>query len=302
MQPLAAIKPPTRDSRPALRATEPDAPAEALQACASLDELFRDPVRRYLPLSNALFWCYSPTTCGFAVWGRPGVAETRALLRVLDGYERLAPRFDLVQDGRGVEAIDPDALNELMQWLTRNASVLRERVRQRVAVLPPGVPGLALAGLQPVLDLDSPLVIETDAREAFRRLLPLHGDALFEEVEALVHRVRGVAPIVLEVRKLLAEMRGAIDLPEVARRLGLSSRSLQRQLQHAGVAFRSEQANARFRAAEELLRGDDKIAVVAAQLGLSQTGLNQLTYARAGLTPGELRRRLQASDRPRRAS
>lgn len=297
MSTLAAIKAPpirpTRQSIPVSRHDIDDA-SGALRACATPEELFRDPVRRWLSLSNALIWCYSPTLCGFAVWGRPGVAETRAILRVLDGYEHLAPRFDLVQDGRGVEAIDPDALHELTQWLTRNSAIVRDRVRQRVAMLPPGVPGFALAGLQPVLDLDCPLSIETDPRAAFRRLLPLRGDALFEEVEALVHRARGVTPIVLEVRKLLAEMRGAIDLPEVARRLGLSSRSLQRQLHHAGVAFRTEQAEARFRAAEELLRGDDKIAVVAAQLGLSQTGLNQLTYARAGITPGELRRRLQA--------
>jgi AraC-like DNA-binding protein len=59
------------------------------------------------------------------------------------------------------------------------------------------------------------------------------------------------------------------------------------------VSFRSEHASSRFRAAEELLRGDEKLAAVAAQLGLSEAGLTQLTRAQAGITPGELRRRLR---------
>lgn len=262
--------------------------------CATHDELFRDPVRRWLPLPSALFWCHAPTLCGFAVWGRPGRAETSALMRVFDGYQHLAPRFDFVQDARGVDSIDPMALDDLLQWLRCNADLVHERVRERVAVIPPGVTGLALAGIQSVLALDSPVTIESDPRAAFRRVLPDGGGELFDEVEVLVQRARGVTPIALALRGVLAETRGAIDLPGVAKRLGLSPRSLQRQLQHAGVAFRVEQAHARFRAAEELLRGEDKLAAVAAQLGLSQAGLSQLTHAHAGATPGELRRRLLA--------
>ena len=38
----------------------------------------------------------------------------------------------------------------------------------------------------------------------------------------------------------------------------MSTRSLQRQLWQAGVSFRDEQASARFRYAEELLRSADQ--------------------------------------------
>lgn len=267
--------------------------ADPMKECASAEELFRDPVRRWLPLQSGLFWCHSPTLCGFAVWGRPSRAETRAFMRVFDRYPCLAPRFDLVQDARGVESIDLDALDDLLEWLRGNANVLRDHVGERVAMLPPGVSGFALAGIQSVLDLDSPVSIATEPRDSFRRLLPDGGDTLCDEVDALVHRARGVTPIVLAVRSLLAETRGAIDLIGVAKRLGISSRSLQRQLAHAGVSFRAEHARGRFRAAEELLRGEDKLAAVAAQLGLSEAGLTQLVRAQAGITPGELRKRLR---------
>jgi AraC-like DNA-binding protein len=75
----------------------------------------------------------------------------------------------------------------------------------------------------------------------------------------------------------------------------MSTRSLQRQLWQAGVSFRDEQAAARFRCAEEMLRTDDKVSAIAAQLGLSAQGLTQLTRARTGLTPAELRRRLRSA-------
>lgn len=264
-----------------------------MKQCATLDELFRDPVRRWAPIQSGLFWCHSPTLCGFAVWGRPGPAETRAFTSVFDHYQRLAPQFDLVEDARGVESIDLDALHDLVQWLRSNARVVGEHARNRVAMIPPGIPGFALAGIQSVLELESPVTFVTDPRDGFRHLLPDGGDELCEEVEALIHSARGVTPLVLAVRTVLAETRGAVDLIGVAKRLGISARSLQRQLAQAGGSFRVEHANSRFRAAEELLRGDDKLAAVAAQLGLSEAGLTQLTRAQAGVTPGELRRRIR---------
>jgi AraC-like DNA-binding protein len=265
----------------------------ALQACASHDELVRDPVGRWLPTGSGLVWCHSPTLCGMAVWERPRAAEVRTLLRVFDGYRALAPRFDVMQDASGVEGIDLDALGALFDWLQGNRHILRDHVRRRIGVIPPGVAGLALAGIAPVLALEMPVTIVTAAREGFRELLPEGGDQLHDEVERLIAQVRSISPLVLALRRVLAETGGALDLPGAARRLGVSVRSLQRELAGAGLAFRTEQADARFRAAEELLRGGDKLAAVAARLGLSDDGLTKLIRARTGLTPGDLRRRLR---------
>lgn len=267
---------------------------DPMRECTTPDELVLGQGRRWLPLPNGLMWCHSPKLCGFAVWGRPGLAETRMFMRVFEQCQRHLPAgSDLVQDARGIESIDLNALQELLQWLRDNAPVMRDHVRRRVAVLSSGVMGFALAGIQSVLELDSPVSIVTDPRDAYRRVLPDGGDELFEEVEEIVTRARGVTPLVLAVRAVLAETRGAVDLIGVAKRLGISGRSLQRQLARAGVSFRAEHASSRFRAAEELLRGDEKLAAVAAQLGLSEAGLTQLTRAQAGVTPGELRRRLR---------
>jgi AraC-like DNA-binding protein len=205
----------------------------------------------------------------------------------------VAPRFDVLQDASGVEGIDLDGLAVVFDWLREYGHILRDHVRRRIGIIPPGLAGLALAGIAPVMELKSPVTILTDVREAFHQLLPEGGDALHDEVQGLILQVRAISPLVLGLRRALAETSGALDLPGAARRLGVSVRSLQRELAAAGLAFRTEQADARFRAAEELLRGDDKLAAVAARLGLSDDGLTKLVRARTGLTPGDLRRRLR---------
>ena len=65
-------------------------------------------------------------------------AEARAFTSVFDHYQRLAPQFDLVEDARGVESIDLDALHDLVEWLRTNARVVGEHARNRIAMIPPG--------------------------------------------------------------------------------------------------------------------------------------------------------------------
>jgi AraC-like DNA-binding protein len=266
-----------------------------MEECSDHEELFRDPVGRWMPTGNGLFWCHSTTLCGMAVWGRPGPAETLVLLRILEGYRRLAPRFDVLQDASAVDAIDLEALAVLLAWIREHEHVLRDHVRTRIAVIPPGVAGLALASIAPALALGAPVSIVTDVRHAFETLLPDGAAALHDDVQRLIAATRGVTPIVLALRRALGEARGDLDLPMVARQLGTSVRSLQRQLAEAGVTFRIEQADARFRAAQEFLRTDEKLAAVASRVGLSEDGLNELVRARTGMTSGELRRRLRGA-------
>ena len=74
-----------------------------MQICSNHDELFGDPVGRYLPFGSGLLWVHSPTLVGVSMWGRPTKVEAEALVRALDGYVHLAPRFDFLQDGRDIE-------------------------------------------------------------------------------------------------------------------------------------------------------------------------------------------------------
>ena len=266
-----------------------------MKICNNLDELFADPNGRWLPLGSGLVWCHSPTLIGITSWGRPTRSDAEAVVRVLDGYKCLAPRFDMLQDGRDLESVDPIALEVLVTWLRGHQHVLRDHVGRRLALMPRGIPGLTLAGIQVALQLDNRISIAEDAPSAFRTLLPEGGDALREEVERVIAEARRMTAIVVALRELLAATRGSLDLAAAANALHVSTRTLQRELAEAGVSFRDEQANARFRFAEELLRSDDKLSTIANQLGLSAASLTQLTRARTGLSPAELRRRLRSA-------
>lgn len=266
-----------------------------MQIANNHDELFRDPIGRYLPFGSGLLWVHSPTLGGIAVWGRPTRSDIEVLVRALDGYPLMAPRFDFLQDGRDIEFVDPGALEVLVTWLRAHQKTLGERVARRIGLMPRGIPGLTIAGIQVALELETGITIAEDAPSAFRMMLPEGGDALCQEIERIIADTRNLTSLIVELRALLADARGSLDLGAAASALHMSTRSLQRQLQQAGVSFRDEQAGARFRSAEEMLRRDDKVATIAQQLGLSGAGLTQLTRARTGLTPAELRRRLRSA-------
>lgn len=266
-----------------------------MRPCRNSQELLSAPIQRWCLVGGGIVWCHSLTLCGAAVWGQPGPAEARELMELFGHYGILAPRFDVLLDGSAVDTIDHHALAITVAWLQGRVSELEARIRARVGVIPRGLTGFALAGISPAVGIADPVRVVTDARDGFRHLLPDGGDALCDEVTALIAQARGVSAPVLALRRLLAESYGAIDLAAAARGVGLSTRSLQRELGSAGLSFRSEQADARFRAAEELLRSDDKLATVAAHLGLSEDGLTTFVRARTGLTAGELRRRLRGA-------
>jgi len=229
------------------------------------------------------------------VWGRPDLAETRELLAIFSGYPHMAPQFDMLLDASAVDGLELDALGIVLDWLRQNQVVLAEHIRHRVGVIPAGVNGLALSGLTTAIGIQAPVEVLTDPREGFRMLLPDGGDALCDEVHAIVAQCQGVPTEMLALRRVLSEHHGALDLAGAAQQLGVSTRSLQRLLGDAGSSFRVEQADARFRAASELLASDDKLAVVAAQLGLSEDGLTLLVRGRTGQTPAELRKRIRGA-------
>lgn len=110
-----------------------------------------------------------------------------------------------------------------------------------------------------------------------------------EELVELRDVVRG-AGLLTSLRALLRED-PRLSLEEVARRLAVSTRTLQRVCTTSSSSFRNETASARFAFADELLRTTaDKIESVARRAGYSSA----TTFARRfravyGITPAELR-------------
>jgi AraC-like DNA-binding protein len=253
------------------------------------------PVGHWRVAGCSLVFAHSPTLCGSICWGRQTADETRAVMRLFDGYSRLAPRFDLILDGSLMDRVEISSMMVFVEWARHNLDDLHRRVRHQAGISAPGLGAYLLAGIVPLLGGPWPFTLVTHRRQAFRLLLPDGGDALCDEVDALVEQARGVPPLVGRLREILAARHGRLSIGDAARALGRSVRSFQRELREAGFSYRQEQHEAYYRRAEQLLAGDDKIARVAARLGLSERAMTALVRARSGLTPGELRNRLRGS-------
>lgn len=259
------------------------------------DAYLRGPMGCCTVAGPILAFCHSPTLCGVMAWGAPDAHDTRQLVELMDLYRRapLAHRFDVVLDGSAVERVDADALAVLVRWLADRRAELRERIRLQISVAPPGMTGYVLAGILPLLGESHPFRMTESAEEALVLAAgEEEGRELAGALAAVLLDVQGLDPVLARLRELLRERHGDIAVDEAARRLHVSSRTLQRLLSSSGTSFKEQQMEARLAAATELLRTTEaKIADVAARVGLSERGLSVLFRERMGCTPAELRRK-----------
>jgi AraC-like DNA-binding protein len=109
-------------------------------------------------------------------------------------------------------------------------------------------------------------------------------------------RVLSDRPEVRQVRALISEDLVHATLDGAARALGVSPRTLQRQLQDAGTSFVSELTAARIAAAQAKMRSTDlKLTAIALEVGCSSLQhFSGLFRRETGLTPSAWRRQEQS--------
>lgn len=253
------------------------------------------PVGRYLPGRSFAMWAISPDCIGAFHFGAFDSADHPSLARVfpLPGPPTLAERFDIVHDLGGIESFDQRTFAFFDRFLPATVDYLVERTRRLAVVRPDGLMGAAVAGMyhewvQPRLDARL-----FDDRGAALDWLGLSPDSPGRsDLESLCARL-GPPPFLRHVRAAIAtDMRGA-TLTSVAGALGVTPRTLQRQLAAARSSFRDELVRARIHAAEEmLLDGDDKIECIASEVGFQSTAAFTTMFQRLeGEAPSAFRAR-----------
>lgn len=257
------------------------------------DDLLSSPLGRWSAAGSIVVWCHSPRLLGAAAWGRPDEGTIRRMIELMGIHlhPAIARRFSFVLDGSEVEAVDPDALQVWLDWAGRTLPSLLDRIVVHAGVVPASMVGFAIAGIQPMVGVDHNWKVFTGTRDAYRAASPEEGDAVCDEIAAVVRGLRGVPRELAALRAMLRGKGGDLSVAEAARRLGASPRSLQRLLLDEGTSFRQEQCEARLAAARELLAGSDlKIAAIAARLGITERSLEALFRSRDMPSPAEYRR------------
>ncbi len=251
------------------------------------------PMGACLAAPSFLTFCASADLWGFAVWGRPEAAEITRLVRLLRA--ELAPsvaRHASLVDARRLEAVDAAAFAALSAYVSSEHAALGRAVSRLALVRPEGLAGAAVAGFFSVLAPPYPVEVFADPVAALAWLGQPAG-ALVETLDAAHARVAGLAPALVELRRLLDARPGALTLEDAARALGVSARSLQRRLKDAGATFQAEVADAQVRAAKRLLLDSTAaLTEIALEVGCaSLQAFSDLFRRRVGEAPSAWRAR-----------
>lgn len=249
------------------------------------DVFLKRPVGRYTVSNSCVVWCVSRSLCGLAFWGRPTADELLKIATIVEAYpQQMAPTFDVIVDGRQVEALDGEALSVQMAWLWRHGAALL-RHANIWSIVTEGTAVARLANAMPDLGGKFAFRVTTDAPAVFRAVRPDDSAALSLEIDAIAATARGLPRETHRVRALLARRPDA-TIDDAARELGLSTRSLQRSLSDQGTSFQKELVAMRLATACELLLTTDlKIAAIGARICISERAVALLFRAKTGLSP-----------------
>ena len=269
---------------------------------ASVDEYVRDPVGRYVTGRWFLVWADSPRLAGSAFFGRPDTRELPDVVRVTSLPETWSDRagYDVLVDWSKLEGLEPAAFSGFVAVLRQRVQAAT-RLRRAAIVRAPGMTGAVIAGVfHDEIRADSRAALFADREEALA-WLGVSGDPR-ARIERVLRDHLAEPTLLRTLRARLADSPRSASLPGEARALGVSERTLSRQLQAEGTSFRAELERARLRAAESLLvQTDLKLETIARQIGFtSRTHFSQFFRGATGETPSGFRAHRKPRERPRR--
>jgi AraC-like DNA-binding protein len=268
----------------------------SLRRASSASELLADPTGRYVAGRRHCVFAHSPTLLGFAAWGRPGVEDVRELLRLCAiGLRPGMVPYRWLVDVRHLEFVEPATFGLFLEHTRINRGVLQQNIVRQAQLRPDGLAGAIVSGFARVARLSYPDRVFDDVGEALAWLgvEPRVGVELIAELDA-IRNDACQSHVVDRLRRELEE-EGILAIEEIARRLGLSTRAFQRALREAGTTYRSELRTFRVRRAQELLRGEQSLAWVAAEVGFPSAQHFATAYRRAiGEAPSAWRTRHRA--------
>lgn len=261
---------------------------------ATESEFFAAPAGRYLIADRIAYWCARESLWGVSLRGALDRAVVERFVAWSEEEHRhvFAP-YETVVDCRDVIDVDEDGFDLLAAYARRNRARQRARVTY-LRILRPARGAIAstIAGLAPVIAPAIPWDVSPALARGARPLQPSDRSML----EGLREELRRESALLERAREELVPP-FTISLGALASALGVSSRTLQRQLARRGTSFEAELLTAKLRTARRLLlTTDEKLAAIAHESGFSSAAHLSTSFRRhVGVTPRAYRASRQRS-------
>ncbi len=258
------------------------------------------PQGRCLVGEHVVAWFVDDGFSALVMWGHPTDDDLRCMMAFKQARCRpqSAPHRTLI-DLHRLEHVERAHFEQLLAHNVRlNAGLPRSGSIRCAVVRPTGFVGATIEGFLTIEDAPPTTASFTSLAPAIDWLDLPDGPRLLADLDTLEKRARSTPRAVEELRRGVAAGEVFGSLSAAARRLGVSTRTLQRQLQAVGTTYRDELNALRVRRAQELLRTTDlKLLGIALTLGIKKPQqLSALFRRLTGESPAAFRRRLRTSD------
>jgi AraC-like DNA-binding protein len=177
------------------------------------------------------------------------------------------PHRSLV-DMQMLGTVDPLAFREMADYVASRWQGFSETIVKQALLRPSGFSGAVVAGFYAVVKPAYPVRIFDEVAPALEWLgIPQDSSFRTAVMETRV-AMQATEPLVAQLRAALSESNASSSLVELARRLGVSPRTLQRKLQQAGTTVHAEVSTARLAQAQKLmLTSGLNLTAIALELG-----------------------------------
>jgi AraC-like DNA-binding protein len=259
-----------------------------MRAAASTESFRAAPVGRYVRGDTWLFACANESLYATFLAGRPSETDLAKLASVYGVPLAAARPHAVLFDASRVEALDTPALDLLLRFFAKRAASYSRTITRVAVARGGGATGAVFAGYPKVIALSCPSQSFDDTEAALTwlgadapaRAALMGAASTLSSEDALTSRLRA-----------LLEEKPATALAEAARALGLSARSLQRELSDNHTTYRLESDRARMSiAARRLKASDASIGDIALDVGFaSLQSFSDWFRAQAGESPSSYR-------------
>ena len=212
------------------------------------DVFVGSPVGRFVVGPTYLVWCESPDLLGAILWGELDNASLRELMVLRHVFDRmrLAARPRLLVDCSRVTKACADALVGVTAFVRERAPQVSNGIERLALVVPPGLAGLLIAGVLPAAGVGHPLYVCEELADAFAFVEHPYAPAAHGAAARAADDVRGTSTFLLRLRALLGALQFARpSATHVARTLGMSTRTMYRELRRSSTTFTDEVRRAR---------------------------------------------------------